>query len=138
MTGNATAKASPGATNTAPAGGDSPDSSTRSVDGPTAPMRTYACGGCDNRWPGVSRAHCSACHRTFAGFGLFDRHRRLRGEEGTCLDPEAIVATNKITKAEERVMFLVNGIWSAVEERAPSIGQRRTRMHVAKGIGSGR
>ena len=122
----------------APVGGDSPDSATHAVSGSTAPMRTYACGGCDNRWPGVSRAHCRSCHRTFAGFGLFDRHRRLDGEEGTCLDPELIVAKNKITKVEERVMFLVNGIWSAVEERAPSIGQRHPRKHVAHGIGSGR
>jgi hypothetical protein len=84
---------------------------------------TYGCGGCDNRWPGVSRAHCSGCHRTFAAFGLFDRHRRMREEIGSCLDPETITSKSK-DGDERRVMYLVNGIWSSVEERGESIGRR--------------
>jgi hypothetical protein len=98
-------------------------------DGVSTPQKrsqtvTYGCGGCDNRWPGVSRAHCSGCHRTFAAFGLFDRHRRIRGEVGSCLDPESITARSRGGE-ERRVMFLIDGIWSSVEERGESIGDRR-------------
>ncbi|MBN9740466.1 hypothetical protein DMP23_04990 [Amycolatopsis sp. A1MSW2902] len=44
---------------------------------------TLTCGGCPNTWTGVSRAHCSACHRTFGGVVGFDKHRH----EGRCRDP---------------------------------------------------
>lgn len=33
------------------------------------------CSGCENRWSGLSAAHCSACHRTFTGITAFDIHR---------------------------------------------------------------
>jgi hypothetical protein len=34
------------------------------------------CGGCDNTWAGETRrAHCSACHFTFANPRVFDMHR---------------------------------------------------------------
>lgn len=70
------------------------------------------CSGCDTTWTGATRCHCSAegCHRTFAGLGLFDRHRHNRGEHGGCDDP-----ANIRTQAGERVMFLRDGIWSGPE-----------------------
>lgn len=73
---------------------------------------TYSCGGCSARWSGVSRAHCSACHETFAGAAFFDRHRRNRGEEGYCLHP------SEISKPD---MYLVSGLWTSVEEMAPRL-----------------
>lgn len=36
----------------------------------------FSCGGCDNTWTGANTAHCSACHRTFSGPTLFDKHRQ--------------------------------------------------------------
>lgn len=45
------------------------------------------CGGCDATWTAAGIAHCSGCHRTFSGAALFDRHRSLAGEHGTCADP---------------------------------------------------
>jgi hypothetical protein len=77
---------------------------------------TYTCGGCDNRWSGVSRAHCSGCHRTFAGFGPFDRHRRELKGEGICVDPNLIASREH---PEIRQMFLTDGIWSSVAEPKP-------------------
>jgi hypothetical protein len=41
------------------------------------------CAGCANRWYGIERAHCTACHRTFADADLFDRHR----VEHDCVNP---------------------------------------------------
>jgi hypothetical protein len=71
-----------------------------------ARARAYTCGGCDNRWTGASYAHCSACHRTFIGVRMFDKHRRLGG----CLDP-AIMRT----KAGDPIMRLEAGIWRSYE-----------------------
>lgn len=79
---------------------------------------TYACGGCETRWAGVSRCHCSACHRTFAGIGPFDRHRREVRGVGTCLDPELIMV-EAADETTERAMFLTAGIWSTVENPKP-------------------
>lgn len=78
---------------------------------------SYTCGGCNNRWNGISRCHCAAagCHQTFGGIGLFDRHRRDVKGVGTCLDPETIVSP----KTGEREMYLTNGIWQSVE--APAV-----------------
>ena len=33
------------------------------------------CGGCGSTWSGLSRCHCSRCHRTFATVTVFDRHQ---------------------------------------------------------------
>jgi hypothetical protein len=76
----------------------------------------FTCGGCDNRWTGTSRCHCSAagCHRTFAGLALFDRHR----VDGACVEPETITREPKDGSEPERVMFLTDGIWQSVEEPA--------------------
>lgn len=47
-----------------------------------------SCSGCPARWTGANRAHCSnpRCHRTFAGVGLFDRHR----VGYRCVDPATL------------------------------------------------
>ena len=45
------------------------------------------CGGCDTTWTALNAAHCSACHQTFSGVHLFDRHRRPTGEHGNCGHP---------------------------------------------------
>lgn len=77
------------------------------------PRKPYGCGGCDSRWSGVSRCHCSRCHHTFAGAALFDKHQHLRNDVGYCDDPSAM--TNSKTGAQ--LMFLDDaGIWSSVEE----------------------
>lgn len=34
---------------------------------------------CEATWTGLRTAHCSVCHETFAGVGLFDTHR-VNGE----------------------------------------------------------
>ena len=44
------------------------------------------CAGCGIRWYGIDRAHCSACHRTFAAADLFDRHR----VDQACLNPVSL------------------------------------------------
>jgi len=44
-------------------------------------------GACGQSWNGTRPAHCSGCCQTFSGVALFDRHRNLYGEHGTCVDP---------------------------------------------------
>jgi hypothetical protein len=41
-----------------------------------------------NTWGGVTRCHCSRCHRTFATITVFDRHQI----GSRCVDPTAIHA----------------------------------------------
>jgi len=41
------------------------------------------CVKCREKWTGLSRAHCTGCHRTFNSVGAFDRHR----VNFKCLDP---------------------------------------------------
>ncbi|MGH3631247.1 MAG: hypothetical protein ACRDRL_27865 [Sciscionella sp.] len=48
------------------------------------------CGRCAAAWTGISRAHCGACHRTFASVSLFDAHRHPHGEHGGCVDPASL------------------------------------------------
>jgi len=36
----------------------------------------FTCGGCDAEWTGANTSHCSACHLTFSGPTLFDKHRQ--------------------------------------------------------------
>lgn len=62
----------------------------------SAPLIT--CRGCTTTWTGVRRAHCSACHRTFNGAEMFDRHRT----GGRCVDP---LSWSDGTR-------LVDGIWT--------------------------
>ncbi|HEX3778494.1 MAG TPA: hypothetical protein VHX38_02425 [Pseudonocardiaceae bacterium] len=69
---------------------------------PQRRTQTATCSGCDARWTGSSRAHCTApnCHRTFATAGLFDRHRR----GFACIDPTGIDG-----------MELRDGLWRSPE-----------------------
>lgn len=70
----------------------------------------FTCGGCDTRWTGFNRCHCSGCHRTFSGLALFDAHRRdIRGV-GTCLNPAQIT-----TKTGDPAMRLDGGLWRGPE-----------------------
>lgn len=39
---------------------------------------------------GMSLQLDALCHRTFAGIGLFDRHRDQHGERGKCVDPATL------------------------------------------------
>ena len=57
--------------------------------------------------PSPAQAHCGACHETFGGVSLFDRHRR----EGVCLRPMAL-------GAEAR-----SGVW-----RIPATPEERQRL----------
>jgi len=46
------------------------------------------CPRCPAVWYGVeSICHCGACHHTFSGRELFDRHRDPHGAHGHCRDP---------------------------------------------------
>jgi hypothetical protein len=47
----------------------------------------HSCGGCSAVWTGDHAAHCSACHSTFATVGLFDAHRSIAGDRGSCRNP---------------------------------------------------
>jgi hypothetical protein len=88
------------------------------------PAPPNTCGGCDATWTGDGRAHCSACHRTFAGVGLFDRHRSMAGERGACADPAAL----RHGETGEPVMFLRHGMWCGPEmtdeQKAAAFGGR--------------
>lgn len=103
-------------------GGDVQDGTDATPEGQgTTPTRkraqiarqpvTYSCGGCATRWGGVSRCHCSGCHRTFAGLDGFDAHRRDVRGVGTCLDPAGI--TDK--DGEPRYAFR-DDLWRSTRE----------------------
>lgn len=83
------------------------------------------CSGCDARWSGVSRAHCAAdqCHHSFASASLFDLHRSVAGEHGTCRNPRDIVNTQG-----NRVMFYREGLWRSPElteeQKVAAFGRR--------------
>jgi hypothetical protein len=88
------------------------------------PRKSYriTCGGCDNTWTGLTRAHCAACHHTFVGIGFFDRHRERESDGGAhCVDPATIT-----TGHGDRLMFLRNdGIWHGPEATEEEIAQLR-------------
>lgn len=73
---------------------------------------TYTCGGCDNRWGGVSRAHCSGCHRTFTGAATFDQHRRDIKGVGTCIDPATLLTKG----TQEPTQVFRDGLWRSTRE----------------------
>lgn len=75
------------------------------------PSPPNTCGGCEATWTGDGRCHCSACHHTFAGVGLFDRHRSMTGEHGSCADPAAL----RHGETGEPLMFLRHGMWCGPE-----------------------
>lgn len=101
--------------------GDSPPltDSARQV---ASTIGTYSCGGCDTRWPGISRCHCSGCHQTFSGLELFDKHRRERHGDGYCIPPEDVVNREGI-----RQMFITNGIWHGIENPTPRVPPKRRK-----------
>lgn len=44
---------------------------------------------CGRQWTGLNQAHCTSCHRHFAGVGAFDAH--WRGKENRyCVDPATL------------------------------------------------
>ncbi len=55
-----------------------------------------SCSTCQQAWTGLAVAHCGACHETFSGVGLFDRHRDQHGDRGKCLDPATITKGSPI------------------------------------------
>jgi hypothetical protein len=58
-------------------------------------------------WTGLCTAHCGACHRTFSGIRLFDRHRTVAGG---CLDPATLRERNGEAMCELR-----DGVWRGPE-----------------------
>lgn len=90
----------------------------------TATQTGASCNGCHTHWTGLTRAHCAACHQTFAAPGLFDRHRTTTGDHGTCHNPATI--TNA---AGERIMFYRDGMW-----RGPELtDEQKTALFGARG-----
>lgn len=79
----------------------------RAPRAPYVPI-AYTCGGCDNTWSGVNRAHCGGCHRTWSGPSMFDQHRRLIKDVGICVDPATI-----------KGQVFKGGIWRSDKERTP-------------------
>lgn len=67
-----------------------PENAASGSDRAGAGRNAITCSGCGTWWTAQGIAHCGACHRTFAGVGLFDRHRDQHGDRGKCLDPAAI------------------------------------------------
>lgn len=80
------------------------------------------CGGCDATWTASRAAHCGACHRTFSGVDLFDRHRDQRGEHGACLDPATLTDTHG-----QPVMFFRDNMWRGPEMPRSAITARGNR-----------
>jgi hypothetical protein len=57
--------------------------------------RENTCSGCSARWPSTAMqtaCHCSGCHETFSGLGLFEAHRGAEGEHGHCIPPATLDA----------------------------------------------
>ena len=82
------------------AGVTRPASRVEAADGASRRQQPWSCSGCEARWTGQGRAHCGACHRTFATAGRFDRHRR----GFACVDPAGIGGMRE-----------VDGIWRGPE-----------------------
>ncbi|MGH3766030.1 MAG: hypothetical protein ACRDS0_29990 [Pseudonocardiaceae bacterium] len=72
----------------------------------------YSCSGCTALWIGDCTAHCAACHSSFSTVGLFDAHRSLAGDAGTCRGPATLIHRAG-ERAGERVMFWRDGLWHA-------------------------
>lgn len=67
---------------------------------------SHTCSGCEATWTAANTCHCSGCHASFAGVGLFDKHRAQYGEHGVCRRPADLTTTSG-----EPVMFFRDGIW---------------------------
>lgn len=72
------------------------------------------CSDCPATWTGLTVCHCSGCHQTFAGAGLFDVHRTQYSEHGTCRRPADMLTTSGI-RTGEPVMFFREGMWRGPE-----------------------
>ena len=84
-------------------------------------MTQTVCPKCAARWTGANTSHCGACHQTFSGIRLFDRHRTHYGEHGRCWDPTDIVDSEGY-----RIMWPDNhGIWRSVEAYNPRPAPQR-------------
>lgn len=71
-------------------------------------------------------AHCGACHETFSGTGLFDKHRGQHGERGRCLDPREIRHL-----AGHEIMFHRGGMWRGPEVDEAERARIAVRTHRA-------
>lgn len=78
----------------------------------------YSCGGCANTWTGLNTCHCGSCHKTLSGVALFDKHRRLRGETGYCVDPATMTERGQPLR-------LVDGVWRSPAMPARALDARR-------------
>ena len=83
-----------------------------------APHGPHSCNGCAAVWTGAGTAHCCACHSTFATVGLFDAHRSIAGNCGTCRDPATLIYQAG-QRAGQRVMFWREGLWWTPEVALP-------------------
>ncbi|HVE95680.1 MAG TPA: hypothetical protein VNA67_01630 [Pseudonocardiaceae bacterium] len=114
----------PGAGSRGSANGDATHAGPR---GFTAPHGPHSCSGCSAVWTGARTAHCCACHLTFVTIGLFDAHRSIAGDYGSCRDP-ATLTYRAGQRAGERVMFWRDGLWWAPEmtdeEKVAAFGER--------------
>jgi hypothetical protein len=77
---------------------------------------SITCNGCDQVWTALGACHCGACHRTFSGIKLFDRHRTHHGERGSCVDPTTV----KGSPIEFR-----DGMWRGPEMTEEDVAKRR-------------
>ena len=69
------------------------------------------CVVCGEVWGGMSKAHCSNCHRLFKSVSAFDAHRRNL----KCVDPE------------ESGMTMKDGVWAkwlTEDEKAALYGSK--------------
>lgn len=71
------------------------------------PQPAIKCPRCDATWTGLSVCHCSGCHHTFSGIGLFDKHRR----RDQCVDPATMGGE----------LRLVDGIWRYPERDSATL-----------------
>jgi len=74
----------------------------------------FKCIVCNSIWTGVTRCHCSGCHKTFSSPSTFDRHQRWSEHRLTCLDPEDLD------------LVWVDGVWRTApmteEEKVKAFG----------------
>ncbi len=77
-------------------------------------VQLNTCSGCPATWTGLSTCHCSGCHQTFAGVGLFDAHRTQYGESGKCRRPADMIVAGGL-RAGEPAMFFREGVWRGPE-----------------------
>jgi hypothetical protein len=89
----------------------------------------HGCRGCDNRWSGLARCHCSVCHLTFGGLAPFDAHQI----NGKCLN----------VRASRNFFESDPGVWShqtlAKSAVTPgSIRRRKVPQNPTRATGKGR